>query len=92
MVRSGLICSHVLPKSGVLKTTLPAKIDRRLVMRRKNDRRIPVETKLLSRRRTTAAAASPRIDRLLFASAEVGPDNVAALRLGKILIPDRPDD
>src|ERR1041384_5448386 len=25
VVRSGLICSHVLPKSGDLKTTLPAK-------------------------------------------------------------------
>src|SRR5262249_51807271 len=57
---------------------------RRLVVRRKHDRCVPVETKLLPRGRSAATAATPRINKLLLARAEVSPDNTAALRLRQI--------
>src|SRR5213078_4465000 len=53
-------------------------------MRGKNNRRTPIEAIFFSLWWTTATAASPRINRLLFACPHVGAYDVAALRLRKV--------
>ena len=86
MVRSGLICSHVLPKSGVLKTTFPAKYT---VVFSCGENTIG-EFQL--KRYFCPSAGPPPLPRphglidLLLATAKVSPDNIAALRFGKIQV------